>query len=205
MLSLLALTGFHGLTMMPFWEGWISQLARLIGESGRLLVSFSISLGAAMVLPAALYAGAVWATERLAGGRRGFRRAFTQLAFTALPLAFAYHLAHNLGHLMRESGTVGEVLANPFGIDTLPLGAAARHGRMAGVPLTQDAVFALQAALLALGFVIALRVIRRRGVAVVGEGRGGWGLLALAPMILFAIAATGWHLWMLMQPMVMRM
>ena len=44
MLALLALTGFHGVTMMPFWEPWMSTLALLIGDSGQLLWSFSIGL-----------------------------------------------------------------------------------------------------------------------------------------------------------------
>jgi len=33
MLGLLALTAFHGLTMLPFWEKWILSFARIIGDS----------------------------------------------------------------------------------------------------------------------------------------------------------------------------
>ena len=42
MLGLLALTQFHGISMAPFFEGWLLSVASLVDDSGRLLLSFSM-------------------------------------------------------------------------------------------------------------------------------------------------------------------
>lgn len=204
MIGLLALTGFHGLTMMTFWEEWISQLAQIIGDSGRLLNSFTIGLIACLLGIAALYAFFVEVTRKLSKTDLSFKRIFSTFAFVSLPLAFAYHMAHNLNHLIRESGGVGAVFLNPLGIDTVPLSMMEKHERHMNMWLSQDVLFAVQAGLMIFGFWIAIQVIRYRspGILIDGERFGG---LKLLPMISFAIGMTCFHLWMLMQPMIMRM
>ena len=146
MLGLLALTAFHGLTMMPFWEVWMSQLARFIGDSGRLLWSFSIGLVACLAVVAAVYTLLVAMTRRWTGSDLPFRRLFSVFGFVALPLAFAYHMAHNLNHLLRESAGLGDILMNPLGTGTLPLSMAEKHARHLDMWLSADVLFALQAA-----------------------------------------------------------
>ncbi len=208
MIALLALTGFHGLTMMPFWEVWMSQLAQVIGDSGRLLTSFSIGLLACLVIIAAIYALLVEATRKTTGTDIAFKRLFSTFAFVALPLAFAYHMAHNLNHLIRESVGIGAVFANPLGIDTVPLSMMEKHERHMTMWMSQDVLFAIQAGLMIFGFWIALQVIRHRGISVlttkqtINHKLAGFKLL---PMLFFAIGITGFHLWILMQPMIMRM
>ncbi len=204
MIGLLALTGFHGLTMMPFWEVWMSQLAQTIGDSGRLLWSFTIGLVSCLAVIAAIYALLVEATRKLTGTQLEFRRLFATFAFIALPLAFAYHMAHNLNHLIRESVGLGEVFMNPFGTGTVPLSMMEKHERHITMWMSQDVLFAIQAGLMIFGFWIAIQVIRHRGAAVlVNDDRlAGAKLL---PMLVFATGITGFHLWLLMQPMIMRM
>ena len=200
MLALLALTGFHGLTMMPFFEGWVKSLAAFIGDSGRLLLSFSITLALCLSIPILIYALSIGVTSMVARTQTGFRRLFAGLAFTALPLAFAYHLAHNLSHLVRESDGLGDLIANPLGIGTQPLSMMEKHMRIMNLLIPQDLLFALQAGLIAFGFWISLRVIQHRGAGLTNSA--GW---RLAPMILFVTGISLYHLWLLMQPMVMRM
>jgi polyferredoxin len=213
MLGLLALTGFHGLTMLESWEGWTRQLARFIGDSGQLLWSFSISMSLAILVPVALYVGAVRLVQLILGAwancRLSFTDVFTRFSFIALPLAFAYHLAHNLSHLLREGIGAGGVVANPLGLEALPLSVYERHQRMTEMALAPTALATIQALLLALGFLVAVLVIRRRGAALLEKGSTSMGqakaTLLLAPVIIFAAAMTALHLWLLMQPMVMRM
>ena len=204
MLGLLALTAFHGLTMMPFWEVWMSQLARFIGDSGRLLWSFSIGLVACLAVVAAVYTLLVAMTRRWTGSDLPFRRLFSVFGFVALPLAFAYHMAHNLNHLLRESAGLGDILMNPLGTGTLPLSMAEKHARHLDMWLSADVLFALQAGLMLFGFLVALQIIRHRGRGLLATtaGHSGW---RLAPMLVFAAGITGFHLWLLMQPMIMRM
>lgn len=202
MLILLALTIFHGLTMMPFWEPAMRALARVIGDSGRLLWSFSAGLAACIACTSLLYWGAARLAHRWTGSTMPFRRFFATFAFTALPLAFAYHLAHNLNHLARESSGLGAVLRDPLGVHAQPLSLAEKHLRHLDTWIPLDVLWALQTGLMALGFVIALQIIRHRGRSALGEaGQPAW---RLAPLILFACAVTAFNLWLLMQPMVMR-
>ncbi len=204
MLGLLALTSFHGLTMLPFWEIWMSQLAQLIGDSGQLLWSFTIGLLVSMVIPIVLYASVVSATSWLTGNYLSFKVLFSGLAFISLPLAFAYHLAHNLNHLVRESSGVGAMFFNPLGVGTQPMSTAEKHLRHMELLISQDLLFALQAGLIVFGFWIALKVLRHRGAGLLGTDSGIRGRHML-PMLLFIAAVTVFNLWLLMQPMVMRM
>jgi len=203
MIGLLALTGFHGLTMMPFWEVWMSQLAQTIGDSGRLLWSFTIGLIATMLVIGIIYSGFVGITKKLTGTDLPFKRLFSTFAFVALPLAFAYHMAHNLNHLIRESAGIGSVFLNPLGANTLPLSMMEKHERHMNMWLSQDILFALQAGLIIFGFWIALQVVRHRGLNVLASNQLTG--LKLLPMLMFSIGITGFHLWLLMQPMTMRM
>lgn len=204
MIGLLALTGFHGLTMMPFWEGWISQLALLIGDSGRLLWSFTIGLIVCLAVVSIIYSAMVEVTRKITGTELGFKRLFSTFAFIALPLAFAYHMAHNLNHLIRESVGIGAVFSNPLGIDTEPLSIMEKHERHMSMWMSQDILFAIQAGLMIFGFWIALQVIRHRGLNVVTNDSRFAGF-KLLPLLCFVIGITGFHLWILMQPMIMRM
>ena len=200
MLFLLVLTGFHGLTMMPFFETWIKFLAAAIGDSGRLLWSFSIMLILCLSIPLLIYVLLVWLTGKLASIRVEFKKLFSGLAFTALPLAFAYHLAHNLSHLVRESDGLGQLLVNPLGTGAQPLSMMEKHMRHLNLLIPQDALYALQACLIVFGFWISLRVIQHRGRQLTNSA--GW---RLSPIVLFAVVISIYHLWLLMQPMVMRM
>ncbi len=204
MLALLGLTGFHGLTMLGGWEDGVISLAHWIGGPGRILAAFSAGLAVSLAVPALFYGIAVSVTQRLAGGGDTFRSLFSRFAFVALPLAFAYHLAHNLGHLAREGAGLGAILANPLGAGTLPLGSAERHLRMMDMFVSQQTLFSIQAMLMALGFFIALGVIRKRcqGLGALASWRAR---LRRLPLVLFAALFTGFHLWLLMQPMVMRL
>jgi len=203
MIGLLALTGFHGLTMLPFWEAWMSEFAQLTGDSGRLLSSFTFGLVAATLIVACLYSIFVALTKKLSGTDLSTKRLFSTFAFVALPLAFVYHMAHNLNHLIRESAGIGKVLLNPLGIDTLPLSAMEKHDRQMNLWLSQDVLFAIQAGLIVLGFWIALQVIRNRGMDILNNRKRLTGF-NLLPMLIFAMGMTGFHLWLLMQPMIMR-
>lgn len=199
MLVLLALTGFHGLTMLPIWEQSIRALARHIGDSGQLLWSFTAGLLASIALIVLVY-GLLVSLTRFCNSREvSFKRLFYGMSFTALPLAFAYHLAHNLNHLLRESSGLSGLLANPLGAGAQPLSMAEKHARAMATMIPQDLLFALQAALIVFGFWIAMQVLRYRGESLLPGS--GWKLF---PIGLFAIMITAYHLWLLSQPMVMR-
>ena len=198
-LGLLALTEFHGISMASFFETWLLQLAVLLDDSGRLLLSFSILLFFSLAGVGVVYVFFLWLTQKFSPEKPDLKKLFSSFVFASLPLAFSYHLAHNLNHLVRESSGFGALLLNPLGLGMQPLSMMEKHARHQDILLSQDILFALQAGLLAFGFWISLKVIQHRGsVLMVGTRRH------LSPMILFAVVITGLHLWLLMQPMQMR-
>ena len=201
-LALVSLTSFHGLTMLPAWEDWARQVAQVIGDSGQLLWTFTLGMAGSMAVPTACFALAAWITWQMHGRRLPFRRLFSVLAIPALPLAFSYHLAHNLNHLVREGRGASAVLLNPLGRGTLPMSEAEMLQRQLHPLLDQDLLFALQAGLLVFGFWLAVRILQSRLREIAGP-RPTRSLML--PMLAFVAAMSLFNLWLLMQPMVMRM
>ncbi|MBF0561796.1 MAG: 4Fe-4S binding protein [Alphaproteobacteria bacterium] len=206
MLGLLALTSFHGVTMMSWWESSVQTLGRMIGDSGRFLVTFSFGLAVSMAVPVAAYAVAVAVTQRLVATNAAgvpsarkavsYRKRFSALAFAVLPVAFAYHLSHNLIHLSHDTGTLVGTLGNPLGVGSLPL-TRIEHHLLALHPLLPEAVLsALQAGLMVWGFWLAARILHQRGRELVG-----WRRL---PMLVFLGGMTAFNVWLLTHDMVMR-
>ena len=203
MLMLLTLTSFHGLTMVLWWDYWIEAMAHTIGGLRSLLWSFSIGLAGSLLLASLLYLLVVHVTRLLAGRAIAFKRLFSGLAFAVLPLAFAYHLAHNLNHVVRESAGLSGVLANPLGVDAVPLTMIERHARHLALLIPENLLFALEAGLLIFGFWIAVQVLRHRGrdLFVTNQVLAGRRLL---PMLLFIIGFTTFNIWLMMEPMAVR-
>ena len=199
MLGLLALTEFHGITMISFYETWLLEFASLLNDSGKLLWSFSILLLLSLAVVVFSYTFFTWLTQKICKNKQDFKKIFSGFVFVTLPLAFSYHIAHNLNHLFRESSGISTLLLNPLGLNTQPLSIMEKHSRHQEILFSHDILFSLQAGLIAFGFWISLKVIRHRGNALMADAN--W---RLSPMVLFAIFITALHLWLLMQPMLMR-
>jgi len=204
MLALLGITSFHGLTMLPLWGDWVSAVAGAIGESGRPFFSFTLAMMAAFAAPALLYACAIGLLVLVMPRGASYRRQFCAYPFIAVPLAFTYHLAHNLDHMLREGGEILAVFADPFGTGLEPLSAAERHQQSLSAPIADEWLFTLQAALMVLGFFLALQIARQRGAKVNGGATGATGLRAL-PILAFVLVIVGMNFWLMAQGMNMRM
>ncbi len=200
-LGLVSLTIFHGITMMPYWEGSIQKLAYRIGDSGQLLISFSAGMILSMLIPIILYVVAIKLTQRLMKTKEEYKRVFSAFALSILPLAFTYHIAHNLTHLVRESAGFWNVVANPLGIDALPLGMHELHMRHMNPLVADNIVFAVQGLLVLFGFWLALRIARQRYYQITDNKN----VVAFIPVLVFISIISFIDLWLLMQPMIMRM
>lgn len=204
MLVLLTLTSFHGITMMEFWEENLRNFAQVIGDSGQLLVSFTGGLILSVFIPVIVYAGVVEISRRLSNSKAetdiGFRKIFTSLVFVTLPLAFAYHLAHNLNHMIRESVGASQLFSNPLGTNVSYSGVADELFIKNSMLLSENTIFVCQALLMMFGFWIAIKVLQKRSASLNINNT-----LFLMPVLLFIVAINSFHIWMLMQPMVMRL
>jgi len=201
-LILVALTSFHGVTMLPVWESMMQKLAVMLNDKGQLLISFSIGMAAFIGILVFLYFITVKLTYWLSERKIPQEKLFSLIALPLLPLAFTYHIAHNLTHLVRESIGLGQVFLNPFGHDALPFSMAELHYRHMHPLLPDMVTFGLQSGLLILGFWWAIRLLLPR--VQMSNTRLAYRYVAI-PATVFILLVCLFNLWLLMQPMVMRM
>ena len=200
-LGLVSLTIFHGITMMPYWESSIQKFAYMIGDSGQLLASFTAGMLLSMFVPIILFVITIKITQNLMQTKEEYNRIFSAFAISVLPLAFSYHIAHNLTHLVRESAGFWKVVFNPFGENALPLSMGELHMRHMNPLIDDSLVFAAQGLLVLFGFWLSLRIARQRFHRTINTEKN----IVLAPMFIFISFISLVDLWLLMQPMVMRM
>jgi len=203
MLALLGITSFHGATMIPQWTEWIVGIAHTIGETGWLFMSFTLGMLSGFAFPVVVYAVAIGLMYLTAPRATKYGTLFAGFSFTALPLAFTYHLAHNMNHLLREGGGVLPLLTNPLGVGLAPLSGMERNERMMNLFFPEQVMFALQAGFLVLGFWFAVQIARYQMYRLLPNGHILAGL-RLLPVWLFFAAITAQNLWLMAQGMEMR-
>jgi hypothetical protein len=156
-----------------------------------------------MLIPIILFVAAIKLTQQLMQTKEEYKRIFSALALSILPLAFTYHIAHNLTHLVRESAGFWSVVFNPLGINVLPLGMHELHMRHMNPLIADNIIFAIQGLLIIFGFWLALRIARQRLHLI--ENNQGINKSTFIPMLVFISIISFIDLWLLMQPMIMRM
>ena len=203
-LLMLAITGFHGLTMTPVW----AKLTELLESALYLdrIAAFSLGMLTIMGFPIALYAVFVWLSRLFAATydrgllkQLSYKDYFVRYAYCLLPIALFYHLAHNLEHLLMEGPKVFALISDPFGWGWNLFGTAG----LSIPPLTSlDILWILQVILVGVGHIYSLWAAQKISRHIFTKGaaatRGQWPMLAA--MIVFSI----FSLWLLKQPMEMR-
>jgi len=172
---LLAVTTFHGLARTVTGLQGLDGLGEILGTR-QSLWSVTAALASVLLAIGLSWAAVVALSYRLGLGEVPYRRLFAQLAFTLIPLALSFHLAHQLSPLL-YSGLL------PFEVPA---------------PLH----FFLKAGLMGFGFWLALKALRSRSQELWGRspGRFAW---PTAPPAAFVIAVTLLDVWLLMQPLVL--
>ena len=113
-LTILGLTIYHGFTMLPVWFSWALETMKsnyylYIGVFTLLLIAF-------VVVPIGLHYVVSYLTRALSGNKEiPLRKVFVQYAYAFIPVAFFYHLSHNISHLNMEGLKIIPVLSDPFG------------------------------------------------------------------------------------------
>ncbi|TBR19959.1 YHS domain-containing protein [bacterium] len=193
-LVLLAMTGFHGLTMTPSWPGWVAGLEASWGIG--YWAAFSVLMTLMLGLPAALYAGLVKAAQAQSQGRP-YGELFVRYAYALLPIALFYHLAHNAEHFLMEGPKLLRLVSDPLGWGWDLFGTAAWRP----VPLiTLEGLWGVQLLLVVVGHVYSLWVTDRAARRLAPAGAFKAQLPMLAAMVAFSV----FSLWLLRQPMSMR-
>ena len=200
-LILVSLTSFHGITMLPAWRAWTNSL----NDSGLSLLSFSMGMALSMLIPVGIFSLFILLYQRLLKAQDAeYKRLFALFGLPFLPLAFAYHLSHNLKYLVREGHGINDVLLNPLGVNTLPLSQHELYLRQMSPLLSPELLSALQAGLMVLGFWFAIRILQQR-LTTLHYPQQSILIIIRSSMLLLLSAVILFNLWLLGQPMLMRM
>jgi polyferredoxin len=112
-LTMLAMTSFHGLTMTPLWYALIGELERWFGIG--YIAAFSIGMGASLAAVALFYFIIVALTWIIINKSIRLKDMLIKYAYCLLPIALFYHLAHNTMHFAMEGGKIVSSISDPFG------------------------------------------------------------------------------------------
>lgn len=197
-LLMLALTGFHGLTMTAAWRAFVQRLQSIfdLGET----LSFTLGMTGSMLAPILLYA--LLAAFSYALVRRSgvpYRKYFIHYAYALLPIALFYHIAHNSEHLLMEGQKVVALLSDPFGFEWNLWGTA---GWSLAPLVDLPTLWIIQVFLVMIGHVYSLWVARQTAGALFSSSK--LARRSQIPMLAAMILFSTMSLWLLKQPMEMR-
>ena len=134
------------------------------------------------------------------GSDVGFRSLFIDYAWSVLPVALFYHLAHNSMHLFMEGQDVVPALSDPLGRGWNLFGTAGMH--MDPI-LGQNATWAVQVALVLVGHLFGVVVAHRISRRIFADKKQA--TRSLLPMLGMMVLLSIGGLWLMHLDMNMRM
>ncbi len=230
-LLMLAITGFHGLTMTPVWQQLIDGIRGATGV-GRVL-GFSIGMAALMLLPIAIYAALVALSRRLGSEPRHLWRAESEARYSwrgffgrstsptsatstsaRIPsyrdyfIRYAYALLpialfYHVAHNAEHLLMEGPKVIAMIS-DPFGWGWNLLGTASWTIPplISLEKLWIVQVLLVLVGHVYSLWVAHRTSLRLFGSSRAA--LRSQLPMLAGMIAFSVFSLWLLKQPMEMR-
>lgn len=205
LIMILIVTVFHGLAMIPIWthdtvpplREWILGT---LGFDPGFLVTFTVAAAAFFGAFVALYYAMCWAVK-IASGNLMYRVRdyFIAFSYVLLPVALAYHLAHNSLHFFYEGSKLVRLASDPFGWGWDLFGTATSPLTML-VPM--QGLWAAQIILVLAGQLGAVWLARRTVHRMFGNRIQR--RRALIPLVIGIALLSLAALWLLNQPMEMR-
>lgn len=195
---LLALTTFHGMTMTPQWTR-INQLIRV--ESGlEKTTVFTLLMGLLIILQLFTYwVGALCAKLVMNNQKIDTTKIFRSYAYSVLPLALFYHLAHNSMHFFMEAQHLIPLLSDPFGIGWNLFGTA---GKDYSQLLSLEVIWWIQMFLVICGHMLGINAADNIYKKFFSNERNAY--LALLPLVTVMIIYSAISVCLLASPMVMK-
>lgn len=194
---MLGSVAFDGFSRTATWQNRLFEIeAELIGSPGLSDLAVTgvniLGLIAAIVLVAALYLVAVIGARAVAHSERSLVDAF---AFSLVPIALAYALAHYFSLLINQGQFAIPLASDPFGFGWDVLGTADFTPNLTA--LTPNMIWYGQVAVLVFGHVFGLVLAHDRAIALFSSARTAvrtqYAFLVL--MVLYTVGG----LWLLSQ------
>ncbi len=200
---LLALTSFHGLTMTPLWD---SPTGNSIIHSIRSITGFgplgAFTLGMFCVNAALglFYYLIALITQRFVGEPQvSTKKVFLYYAYSLLPIALFYHLAHNAMHVFMEGQVVVPLISDPLGQGNNFFGTAQWY--LAPL-LSHSSIWYLQVGLVLIGHIFGIIIAHHVSRKLYSDRRAA--IRSLVPMLIGMIFYSFLSLWIMHLDMNMR-
>lgn len=200
LLLALSCVSFDGLSKTFLWLG-MNHINPLEFPGRTALVGInSAGLALMFVLLAGAFLLAVLAGRRLAGSRHPFAQEAGVLVWSMVPIALAYHFAHNLTSLLVNGQYAVAALSDPFALGWNLFGTAHMHVSAGIVAGAHHAwiIWNLQAAAIVVGHVVAVLVAH--GLTCRLHDGSRRAVLSQFPLTILMIAYTMFGLWLLATP-----
>ncbi len=198
-ISMLASVTYDGLLATPLWASLGFYLSSTVGSFGVLSSVFYGTLGLLIVplLFFGVYAGFVKLSQLLGGGMDFWRLAGT-FAYSLVPIALAYQVAHYFTLLLTEGQNIIALVSDPFGWGWDLFGTAGYEVNFGVVGAAS--VWYSQVALIVAEHVVA--VYLAHVIALRWAKSPKLALRSQVPMVALMVLYTVSSLWILSQPVV---
>ncbi|MDX1488434.1 MAG: hypothetical protein R3268_09555, partial [Acidiferrobacterales bacterium] len=191
---------FDGFMATTSWVELTSFLYFQLPDLGgaRLAVIRTFGLVCFWLLFMGIYAAICGLIAAASGSQISAREAAAHFAYTLVPIALAYHLAHYLSYLLIQGQLIIPLLSDPFGYGWDLFGTAAYQVDIAIV----GARFAWYTAVIAIvvGHVVAVYGAHAKALHVLDDRRHA--VRSQYPMTALMVAYTVCGLWIVAQPIV---
>jgi len=195
---LLGLTFFHGLTMTSIWPTLSNGLEDMMGLG--YFSTFSILMLGITLIPAIAHSISSSMSKYLSRNRSiPWKTIFVNYAYSLLPVALFYHLAHNAQHLLREGQRLVPVLSDPFGLGWNLFGTA---GWKLKPILSMVTIWYIQAILIVLGCFYGIYITQKSSRRLFNDLDQAFR--AHLPMMILIVIFSILNLWLIKQPMEMK-
>lgn len=197
---MLASVTYDGLSATPLW-GQVGALAAPIARgSGNLsnLVLGTLGLVSVSLLFLTVYLTFVWISRTVGGGKAGLMRLAGAYAYSLVPIALAYQVAHYYTLLLFNGQIAIVQISDPFGWGWNLFGTAGYQ--MNNAVLGAAFVWYSQVLLIVAGHVIAVYLAHAVALRLLGDSRRAQR--SQYPILVLMILYTVSSLWIISQPIV---
>ena len=199
-LLMLSTVTFDGFTATPLWASFENALYNELPGPGatRLTVIGTVGLALFAVAFILVYRFFAWWMAVAAGGELAAATTARLFVLSLVPIAIAYHLAHDLTYLLIQGQLIIRLGSDPFGFGWNLLGTAHYRPDIGIV----DARFAWYLAVIAivLGHVVAVAVGHTVALREYATRRAA--TRSQLPMLVLMVGYTMMSLWIIAQPIV---
>ncbi|MCO4781545.1 MAG: hypothetical protein KC646_04420 [Candidatus Cloacimonetes bacterium] len=195
---LLALTTFHGMTMTPQWTQ-INQMLRVETGLSKTIV-FTMLMTILMLTQLLTYWVGAWSAKIILNcDKISTLKIFKSYAYSVLPLALFYHLAHNSMHFFMEAQHLIPLLSDPFGYGWNLFGTA---GKNYSQLMSLEVIWWIQMSLVICGHLFGVNAADNIYHKHYAKEKNGYK--SLIPLIIVMIIYSGISICLLASPMEMK-